>query len=325
MAAIWRLAGVLLFLVAPTGGAAAGSDAYPSHPIRIIVPYTPGGIADILARTVGQPLGDRLGQPVVVDNRPGAAGTLAADLVAKSPPDGYTLLLGLNATQSIAPSLYAHLPYDPLKDFQPITQIGAGPMVLLVNRTVPAPTVAALVALAKAKPGTLNYASAGNGAASHLAGALFAQSAGIELVHVPYKGTTPAVSDLLAGQVQIYFDPVVTAAPHVAGGALRALAVTSAHRVAALPDVPSMAEAGLPAVEFSAWFGLLAPAHIPPAVLARLHDGAVAVLSEPATRERLTAQGLDVVADAPDAFAAFIAADTEKMARIVRTAGVRIE
>jgi len=315
-----RTALALLCLAAP-----AAAESYPSHPIRLIVPYTPGGITDIVARLVGQQLGERLGQTVVVDNRPGAGGTLAADLVAKSAPDGYTLLLGVNATQSIAASLYAGLPFDPVRDFQPITLIASGPLVLMLHPAVPAHSVRELVALAKAKPASLNYASSGNGGASHLAGALFSQVAGIDIVHVPYKGTAPAVSDLLAGQVQMYFDPVITAKPNIDSGRLRALAVTSTKRSAALPDVPTMAEAGLPGVEFTTWLGFLAAAHTPPDIVAMLHDATVAALREPALQDRLAVQGLDVVGDTPAEFAAFIAADTAAMARLVKSSGAHVD
>jgi tripartite-type tricarboxylate transporter receptor subunit TctC len=315
-----RIALALLCLTAP-----AAAETYPSHPIRVIVPYTPGGITDIVARLVGQKLGERLGQTVVVDNRPGAGGNLAAELVAKSAPDGYTLFLGVNATQSIAPSLYASLPFDPVRDFQPITLIASGPLVLMLHPSVPARTVQELVALAKAKPASLNFASSGNGGASHLAGALFKQVAGIDIVHVPYTGTAPAVTDLLAGQVQIYFDPVITAKPNIDSGKLRALAVTSSKRSAALPDVPTMAEAGLPDVVFTTWLGFLSAAGTPPAIVATLHDATVAVLHEPDMQARLAAQGLDVVGDTPAEFAAFIAADSVAMARLVKSSGAHVD
>jgi tripartite-type tricarboxylate transporter receptor subunit TctC len=320
---VGRLAVILLASLTLAAGARA--ELYPTRSIRLVVPYTPGGITDIVARLVGQKLGERLGQPVVIDNRPGAGGNLAAELVVKSPPDGYTIFMGVNATQAIAPSLYPNLAFDPAKDFQPITLIASGPMVLMIHPSVPAQSVRELVALAKAKPNSLNFASSGNGGASHLSGALFKQVADIDIVHVRYKGTAPAVTDLLAGQVQLYFDPVITAKPNIESGKLRALAVTSATRSAALPDVPTMAEAGLPGVLFTTWLGILAPARTPPEIVALLHDRTVAVLREPEMQARMASQGLDIVADTPAEFAAFIASETTRMAKLVKESGAHVD
>jgi len=246
------------------------AQAYPEKPIHIVAIFPAGGTADILARTIGDKLHQSWGQPVIVENRPGASGNIAAEAVAKSAPDGYTILLGGLTTHGINPSLYRHLPYDPIRDFAPITVAAATPLVLEVNPSVPVHSVRDLIALAKSKPGELNYASFGNGTSGHLCTVLFSSLAGIEMTHVPYKGSAPAMTDLLSGRVQVMFDAIPASLPHVKAGKLRALAVTSAERSPALPDVPTVAEAALPGFEVVGWLGFFAPAGVPSSIVHKL-------------------------------------------------------
>src|SRR5438552_13835540 len=244
----------------------ASAQTYPTRPIRLVVPFPAGGTTDILAREVGQRLSMTLGQPVVIDNRPGAAGNIGADLVAKSAPDGYTLLMGTVGTHAINASLYAKMPYDHVKDFAPIILVAGVPNVLVVNPSLPVNSVQELIAYAKANPGKLNFASSGPGTSIHLSGELFKVMAGVQMTHVPYKGSAPALQDLLGGQVQLMFDNLPPSLPHIKAGKLRALAVTSVARSPALPDVPTIAESGLPGFEASSWFGILVPAGTPSAI-----------------------------------------------------------
>ena len=303
--------------------AAAAAAAYPDRPIRLVVPYTPGGVTDALARVLAKGLSDRLGQSVIVENRGGGGANIGADAVAKAAPDGYTLLMGSAATHAINSSLYKSLPYDHIKDFAPITQVAQVPNILVVHPSVPAKDVRELIAYAKANPGKLNFGSSGAGGTIHLSGELFKTLAGVDMLHVPYKGSAPAVSDLLGGQVQVMFDSSVV--PHVKSGRLRALAVTSSKRSTALPDVPTMAEAGLPGYESTAWFGVLAPAGTPQAILARLHDEMVAVLKDPATQAWMKQQGFDGIGDTPAQFAAYIRKETDKWAKVVKASGATAE
>ncbi len=313
-----------------TGMAAAGSapgqaPAYPTKPIRIVVPFPPGGATDILARDVAQKLTDAWGQAVIVDNRPGAGGNIGSELVAKAAPDGYTLEMGTVGTHAINASLYAKMPYDHVKDFAPVILVASVPNVLEVNPALPVNSVAELIAYAKANPGKLNFASSGNGTSIHLSGELFKVMAGVQMTHVPYKGSAPALQDLIAGQVQLMFDNLPPSLPQIKAGKLRALAVTSAARAPALPDVPTVAEAGLPGFEASSWFGVLAPAGTPPAIVAKLNAEIGRWLATPEAKEKLAKQGADAAGGSPEDFVKHIAAETAKWAKVVKESGAKID
>src|SRR5215467_11453057 len=301
------------------------AQSYPSKPIRMIVAYPPGGGTDIVGRTVAQKLGEALGQSVVVENRGGASGNIGTELAAHAAPDGYTILMGNVAPNAINASLFRNLPFDPVADFAPVTLVASTPNVLVVHPSTPARTVKEVVALARAKPGALNFASAGVGSSSHLAGELFRVLAGAEIVHVPYKGGGPAMVDVLSGQVQLYFATIPAAMPHVKSGKLAPIAVTSARRSRALPEIPTIAESGVPGYEASTWYGLLAPAHSPDAAITRLHDGVVRILGERALREKLADQGFEPVGDSPQEFAAYIKSEIAKWGKVIRDAGIRPE
>jgi tripartite-type tricarboxylate transporter receptor subunit TctC len=309
---VWTLAGLL----APAYG-----DTYPIRPIHLIVSFPPGGASDILGRAIGQRLAERLGQPVVIDNRGGAGGTIAADAAAKAAPDGYTLLMGAGA-HALAPSIYAHLGYDFVRDFAPITLVARGAYLVVLHPAVPAGSIPELIALAKAHPGQLNFASPGTGAPPHLAGELFNTMAGVRLVHVPYRGDNEALADLVGGQVQLGFIAIAASLPLVRAGKLKALAVTSAARTPVLPELPTVAEAGLPGYALGTWFGLLAPAGTPPEILAILHDAAVAIVASDDIRSRFAAIGFEAASCSPDAFARHIRAETDNFARIAKAAGI---
>jgi tripartite-type tricarboxylate transporter receptor subunit TctC len=312
---VWTLAGLL----APAYG-----DTYPIRPIHLIVSFPPGGASDILGRAIGQRLAERLGQPVVIDNRGGAGGTIAADAAAKAAPDGYTLLMGAGA-HALAPSIYAHLGYDFVRDFAPITLVARGAYLVVLHPAVPAGSIPELIALAKAHPGQLNFASPGTGAPPHLAGELFNTMAGVRLVHVPYRGDNEALADLVGGQVQLGFIAIAASLPLVRAGKLKALAVTSAARTPVLPELPTVAEAGLPGYALGTWFGLLAPAGTPPEILAILHDAAVAIVASDDIRSRFAAIGFEAASCSPDAFARHIRAETDNFARIAAAAGIHPE
>jgi tripartite-type tricarboxylate transporter receptor subunit TctC len=301
----------------------AAETTYPNRPIRIVDPFPPGGPSDIVGRALSQKLTEILGQTVVIDNRGGASGIVGCEIVANAAADGYTLLLGPSGALTIQPTLSSKLPYDPQRDFAAVSQLTSGPQVIAVNPAVAAKSVQELIALAKAKPGQLNYASGGQGTANHLAAEVFKLAAGIDVVHVPYKGTGPALTSVLSGESQMIVSSLLPALPHVKSGKLRALAVTSTSRSAAVPEVPTAAESGLPKFETSSWHGILAPAKTSRAIVSRLHDDLVKVLSMPDVRERLTAQGLNVVASTPEAFAAFIKSETVKYARVIKQIGIK--
>jgi tripartite-type tricarboxylate transporter receptor subunit TctC len=290
-----------------------------------VVPFPPGGTTDILARAVAQKLTEAMGQSVVLDNRPGAGGNIGADVVAKSAPDGYTLLMGTVGTHAINPSLYAKMPYDHVKDFVPVVLVAGVPNVLVVNPSLPVNSVADLIKLAKAKPGSINFASSGNGTSIHLSGELFKAMAGVDMTHVPYKGSAPALSDLISGQVQVMFDNLPSSLPQIKAGKLRAIAVTSLKRAPALPDVPTISESGLPGFEASSWFGVLAPAGTPPAVITRLNAEVDKWLQTPEAKEQLLAQGAQAAGDTPEQFAAFIRSETEKWAKVVKASGAKVD
>jgi tripartite-type tricarboxylate transporter receptor subunit TctC len=316
----WFL-GVLLALVAVL----ACAQTYPTKPIRLVVPFPPGGATDILARDVAQKLTEAWGQSVIVDNRPGAGGNIGSELVAKSAPDGYTLEMGTVGTHAINASLYAKMPYDHVKDFMPVILVAGVPNVLVVNPAVPANSVAELIAYAKANPGKLNFASSGNGTSIHLSGELFKVMAGVQITHIPYKGSAPALQDLLAGQVQMMFDNLPPSLPQIKAGKLRALAVTSLTRAPALPDVPTLSESGLPSFEASSWFGILVPAGTPAPIVTKLNAEIAKWLATPEAKEKLAKQGANAAGGTPDDFAKHIAAETAKWAKVVKESGAKID
>jgi tripartite-type tricarboxylate transporter receptor subunit TctC len=303
----------------------ASAQNYPTKPIRLVVPFPPGGTTDILAREVGERLGVALGQPVVIDNRPGAGGNIGAELVAKSAPDGYTLLMATVGTHAINASLYSKMPYDHIKDFAPVVLVAGVPNVLEVTPSLPVHSVADLIKLAKEKPGQLNFASSGNGTSIHLSGELFKTMAGVSMTHIPYKGSAPALADLVSGQVQLMFDNLPSSLPQIKAGKLRAIAVTSAQRAPALPDVPTIAESGLPGYEASSWFGIVAPAGTPPAVINRINAEVDQWLRAPETNDKLLAQGAIAAGGTPEQFAAHIRSETDKWARVVKASGAKVD
>ena len=314
------LAGVLLGLAAT----AAHAQAYPAKPIRVIIGFPPGGAGEILVRTVGQKLTERWGQPVLVDNKPGASGNIAASELVRSAPDGYTLLY-MPAALAVNPSLFPKLPYDLARDFTPVTLFASFPLILVVHPAVPARSVEELIALARAKPGSLNFASIGNASPPHLAGELFKLMAKVDITHVPYKGAGPAQTDLVAGQVQLMFDTAVSAMPNVKSGRTRALAVTTKRRSPLLPDLPTIAESGLPDYDLDGWGGLVGPAGVPPETVDRLQSEIAAILGLPDVRERLASLGADPSGMAPADFRRFIAAEAVKWRRIVVESGAKID
>ena len=304
---------------------APASAAFPDRAIRIVVPYPPGGTTDLLARAIAPRLSERLHQPVMIENRPGAGGVIGAQLVMKSAPDGYTLLFGTVATHGILPALQKPAPYDPLKDFAPVTLVAYTPNVLLANPAVPVRNVAELLALAKAKPGTLNFGSTSQGGSPHMSGELLKTMAQIDLQHVPYKGGGPMMIDLIGGQIQLGFDNLPSAIAHVRSGTVRALAVTTAKRWPGAPDIPTLAEAGVPGYEASAWFGLLAPAATPKPVVDLLQRHVAAILRLPEVEKQFFEQGAEPSGNTPDEFARMIAGELQKWAKVVAATGVKLE
>ena len=321
MRAIHRIC--LIALLACAGSAFA--QAWPARPIKLIVPYPPGGSADILARAIGQKLADGIGQSVVIDNRPGAGTAIGAEAAARSAPDGYTIMLGTVSSHAINPALNPGLKYDPVKDFAPVSLVASIPFALLVHPSLPARSVQELIALAKTKPGALNFSSAGTGTSNHLAGELFKSMTGTYMVHIPYKGSAPALADLLSGQVNLMFDLVLTAQPHVKSGAARALAVTGLERSTALPGVPTAAESGVPGYEVSAWFGFFAPAGTPAAIVTALNAQTVKAMRLPDLRERLASQGADALTSTPEQFAAYVKDELNKWTRVVKASGMKAD
>ncbi len=302
------------------------AQSYPARLVRIVVPFPPATGVDILARTIATPLASTWGQPVVVDNRAGAGGMVGSEFVAKAAPDGYTLLLSNVSTFAVVPALYDRkIPYDPIASFAPVILIATSAYVLVVHPSVPANSLRAFIALAKARPGQLNYGSAGTGTATHLAGELLRLTAGIDIVHVPYKGTPQATTDLLSGQTQFMFASQIVALPFIQSGKLRPLAMTGLQHAPALPGVPTMDESGLRGYEVTVWQGLVAPAGTPSAIVSQLNRQIAKILQAPEVRERLAAQGLDAVANSPEQFAAYLSAEVAKWAKVVRQAGVKPE
>jgi tripartite-type tricarboxylate transporter receptor subunit TctC len=303
----------------------AAAQNYPSKPIRLIVPFAAGGGNDNIARLVGKRLTDSVGQPLVIDNRPGAGGVLGAELAAKAAPDGYTLFLGGVGSHALNPNLIEKLPYDPIRDFAPVILLAEAPLILVVHPSVPAHTFAEFVAYVRTNPGKLNFASNGNGSSSQLAAVMFDSMAGAEMVHVPYKGLAPALTDLLSGQVQLMFSSVVAILPHIKAGKLRALAVTGAKRMPTLPELPTVAESGLPGYEASSWYGILAPAGTPRQIVAKLNAEFSKALGQPEVRNSLLADGAEPVGGSSEAFAAHIRSEKERMGKLIRDAHIRLE
>ena len=315
--------------IAATFGLAHAADPalekYPTKPIRFIMPYPVGGSIDLGGRTAAQQAGENLGQQIVIDNRTGAGGTLGTELGARAAPDGYTIVMGGTGTLAISPGLSRKLAYDVARDFAPITLLATTPYVLVVPPSLPAKSIKELIAMAKAQPGKVIYASGGSGSAPHLIGEVFRLRAGADFLHVPYKGSVPAKIDLMAGRVQMLFTGVPSVVAELKAGTLRALGVTSAKRSASLPDVPSIAEAGLPGFDVSPWFGVLAPARTPPAIVARLNAEFVKALHAPQVRDTMLRNGFNSVGNTPQEFAAFIASERKQWAQAIRISGAKVE
>jgi tripartite-type tricarboxylate transporter receptor subunit TctC len=314
-----------LGIVALVFSHACFAQSYPVKPVRFVSPYAPGGGTDAMARVLAQKLTEALGRQVYVENRPGGGGILGTELVAKAPPDGYTVLLGSKGPLTVNPALYTKLAYDTLRDLAPISLISIVPALLAVHPSLQVKTVKELVALARAHPGELTFSSSGNGGTGHLAGEQFAALAGAKMVHVPYKGTGPATTALLSGEVSMSFGNMIALMPYVQGGRLRALAVTSAKRVSAAPKLPTVAEAGLPGYEYVAWYGVLAPAGTPREIIAKLNAELVKIAHQPDMKDKLTGEGGDVVGSSPEEFAAFIKRELVSSAKLVKSAHVKAE
>ena len=304
---------------------AVAHAAYPEKPIRIVVPYPPGGNIDITARTVAPGLAEALGQQVVIDNRGGAGGTIGAELAAKSAPDGYTLLLGSTGTMAASPALYPKLGFDPLKDFAPVSLVSIVPLVMVIHPSIPARTVRDFIALAKARPGRITMASAGSGTSNHLTGELFQSVAGVKLIHVPYKGSGPALIDLMGGQVDVLFDQMSSAIGFIKSGKLRAIAVTTLKRTQATPEVPTMDESGLKGFDASTSTGVLLPAATPREIVSKVHAALIKVLRSPATRENFARIGADTLESSPEEFTRFMREEIAKWGKVVRDAGVKLD
>ena len=310
-------------MLAAVGTTPADAQAYPSKPIRFIVPQQPGGQNDVQARMIGQKLAEVLGQPVLIDNRPGAGGAVGFELAAQTPPDGHTLALGSISTLAVIPMMPRKPRYDVLRDFAPVTMISKSPYIFVVHPTVPAKSVKELVALAKARPGSLTYASSGSGTGVHLTSEMFRLAAGIDMIHLPYKGAAPATVALLSGETAVMFNNVISAMPHVRTGRLRPLAVTGSRRSPAAPDVPTIAETGYRGFEAGSWQGVVVRAGTPPEVVARLNREIVKILNAPEVRESIVRDGNEVVADTPQEFTAFIRAEMDKLGKVIKAAGVK--
>jgi tripartite-type tricarboxylate transporter receptor subunit TctC len=303
----------------------AAELAYPSKPIRLVVPFPAGGSLDVVARAIGEKLSIAWGQPVIIDNRPGAGGNIGADLVAKSAPDGYTILEGALSTHAVNVSLYSKMPYDPIKDFAPITLVAVTPNVLVLNPSVPANSVAELIAYAKANPGKLAFGSGSNGSAGHLAGELFKAEAGVDMVHVPYKGGAPAMQDLLGGQTQLMFDNLANSMQQVRAGKLKAIAVTTAKRSPLVPDLPTLAETGLPGFDIYTWWGFMAPAGTPKEIIAKWNAEVTRILNTPEMRAYFALQGAEPSPTSPEQFKALIESEIPKYAKIIKASGAKVD
>ena len=315
----------LLALLAAAMSVPVGAQAYPSRPVKLVVPFPPGGSLDITGRLIAQRLSEMWGQAVVVENKPGAGGNIGADFVAKSPPDGYTILLGALSTHAVNPNLYAKMPYDAVKDFAPITLIAITPNVLVVNATTPVNNVKEFIAWTKANPGKLAFGSGSNGSAGHLAGELYKVETGTDAVHIPFKGGAPATQALLAGDTQFMFDNLANAMAQVKAGKLKALAVTTAQRSPLVPELPTMAEAGLPGFDISTWYGLFAPAGTPAAIVGKWNADVTKILTTPDVRAKLMADGAEPAPDTPEQFAQMISRELAKYARIIKASGAKVD
>jgi len=305
--------------------AVSAAQQYPARPIRFVVPFPAGGIADLFARVIGQKFNEAWGQPAVVENRPGAGGNIGAEIVAKAPPDGYTLVTGSIGTHAVNVSLFSKLGYNPIRDFAPVSLIMEAEGLLVLHPSVPVKSVKELIALAKARPAQLSYASAGNGTAAHLSGELFKSMAKVDMVHVPYKGNVPAITDLIAGQTSLLFATMPTVLPQVQAGRLKALAVTSSSRSPAAPELPTIAEAALPGYSVTNWIGIFAPAGTPREVVMKLNAETIRVMQAPDIRKRLVNEGAKFTPMSPDEFGAFVKAEMTKWARVVKDAGIRVD
>ena len=314
-----------LALMAAPSAVAQTAERYPSRPIRVVIPFAPGGNADTLTRTASQKVSESVGQQLVIDNRSGGNGNIGMEIVARAAPDGYTIVLGYIANVAIAPSLVAKLPYDPIKDYEPITLLATSPNIIVVHAAVPARNMKELIALSKAKPKSINFSSAGVASVGHLAGEYFNTALGAELQHVPYKGSGQGVIDLVAGQIQMLIGGMSSVMPHIKAGRLRALAVTGTQRSIAMPDVPTVAESLLPGFEATAWYCLLAPAKTPRANTSRLQTEYAKALALPDVKQRLDNLGFDIVAGTPDALAAYIKSEIVKWAKVVKASGAKAE
>ena len=319
------IARVMSYALVCAATAAGAQQSYPNKPIRLIVGFAPGGGTDILARALGQPLGESLGQQITVDNRAGAGGIIATELGAKAAPDGYTFLVGSSAGFAINPNLMAKLPYDPVKDFTPVGMFATLSYAVDVHPSLPAKALQDLLALARAKPGAINYGSAGQGSSTHLAIEQFAQMGGIRMTHVPYKGNTPAMTALMSGEVALVFDPVLTSAPMVKSGRIRALAVTTLQRSSLLPEVPTVAQAGIKGFEAGNWFGVFAPAGTPREIVERVNAAINRAMTRPEMKDKLLSQGADALTGTPADLAALVQRELAKFAKIIKDAGVRVE
>jgi tripartite-type tricarboxylate transporter receptor subunit TctC len=322
---LWTLVLILVAAIALVAPTMTGAQAYPSRPVRLVVPFPPGGSLDITGRLIAQRLTEMWGHAVVVENKPGAGGNIGADFVAKSTPDGYTILLGALSTHAVNPNLYAKMPYDAVKDFAPITLIATTPNVLVVNAATPVGNVREFITWTKANPGKLAFGSGSNGSAGHLAGELYKVDTGTDAVHIPFKGGAPATQALLAGDTQFMFDNLANAMAQVKAGKLKALAVTTAERSKLAPELPTMAEAGLPGFDISTWYGLFAPAGTPTAIVAKWNADVRTILTTPDVRAKLMADGAEPAPDTPEQFAQMIARELAKYARIIKASGAKVD
>ena len=319
------LAPLIFIFISSIAGAQSTAQDYPNRPVRWIVPFAPSGPTDLMSRAVAEKLTQRLGQQFVVDNRSGAGGNIGAEVVAKSAPDGYTLMIGHVGTHAVNVTLYPKIGFDPVRDFTPITLIATLPLALVVHPAVPAKDVKELIAHARARPGQLNFASAGNGGPTHLTGELLKASAGIDIVHVPYKGNAAALLDLIAGRVHIMFSNMLTAMPHVRAGKLRAIGVSSARRSPHAPELPTVAESGVPGFSSVPWYGALGPAGLPRAIVSKLNGEIARALAQPDMQERFVAQGVDLQSSSPEQFASLIQSEVVKWRKVVRDAGAKVD
>jgi tripartite-type tricarboxylate transporter receptor subunit TctC len=315
---------IILIAAALTAGSALAQQ-YPSKPIRLIVPFTPGGSTDIVARIAGQKLGEALGAQVLIDNRPGAGGNIGVELAAKSAPDGYTLVMGHIGTFAVNPALYARLPYDPIRDFAPISLVAMVPNMLVVHPSLPVKSVKELIALSRSRPGQLNYGSSGAGGTPYLAVEYFKLMAKVDIVHIPYKGAAPMIIDLIGGQLSLTITGIPPLLPHVKAGKLKALAVATSKRLPLLPELPTIAEAALPGYEATSWYGVLAPAATPKEIITRLNTEIVKAIARPDAAERLSGEGAEPATSTPEQFGAFIKSEIVRWGRVIKAAGVTAE